>query len=65
MRHGMLDREMFVKAYALDRVLEHLRYNLTHETRKRELLRTKVAMRTLGKWLKMGEEAYGQQIKDN
>jgi len=51
-------RNNYIKLYAFNKIQEHLDYNLHNEKRKRELLRTKVAIKTIDVWLKMGEKDY-------
>jgi len=56
-----MTKEEYINLYAFQKILDHLEYNKTHETRKREQLRSKIASKTINKWLKMGEEDYAKR----
>lgn len=50
-----------VKIFVFEKIIEHLYYNRVHETRKREKLRTEIAIRTINKWITMGEEEHDKR----
>lgn len=51
------EKTRFKKIYALEKILEHLEEG-TKDTRKREQMRSKVALGTIKKWMQTGEKIW-------
>lgn len=51
-------KEVYVKCYALDSMIEHLDHVKKNDKRKRERLRAEIGLKTINKWLDFGAIDY-------
>jgi|WetSurMetagenome_2_1015567.scaffolds.fasta_scaffold562963_2 hypothetical protein len=54
-------RLLVIKAYAYDKIKEHLKYART-DRRHKERMRAKIAMRHIAHWFKEGKHEYANTI---
>lgn len=57
-----MERETLKKAYALDKVVEHLEKNALRDPRHRERMRAKLALTKIRGWIEEGGQVASQQV---